>query len=157
MERLRPLEQKSAYRLSKLLQLAAAEPRGARQGRRAARPVGAAQPGRPLTKAGGARAAGSGDEDDDEDDEGGGGGVYRPPKIAAVPYEEEPGMSKKQGKERRLQRAPVPPRPRAARGTLRGAARHHADDFGSTVDADSAAVARFRKEEDARRQYEEAT
>ena len=163
LERLRPLEQKSAYRLSKLLQLAAAEADEGHGGKGGGlrdlseRP----NPDALLTKAGGARAAaGSGDEDDDEDDEegGGGGGVYRPPKIAAVPYEEEPGMSKKQRqKERQLQRASASRLVRELREELsEGPRAIHADDFGSTVDADSAAVARFRKEEDARRQYEEA-
>ena len=156
LERIRPLEAKSAYRLQKLLQLAAAaEGDGGLSGAQkdlAERP----NPEALLTKGGGARAAGGGDDDDDQEAEEG-DGLYRPPKMAAVPYDEEGGSSKKERqRERALARAASSRMVRELRAELSDAPMQiHADDFGTSVDTDSAAVARFRKEENERRRYEE--
>ena len=161
LERIRPLEQKQSYCLGKLLQVAAAAGDGAgaegakaKLGDLAERP----NPDALLTKGGGARAAADDDdEDDDDDDAEEGGGVYRPPKMAAVPYDDEPGGSKRERqRERALARASSSRLVRELREELSDAPRRiHADDFGGSVDADSAAVARLRKDEAERRKYEE--
>ena len=160
LERLRPLEAKQSYRLSKMLQLAAASGEGgegaaSRLGDLAERP----NPHALLAKkGGGARAQADGSDDDEEEDEAeGGDGLYRPPKLAAVPYDDEPGGAKRERqKQRALARASSSRLVRELREELSDAPRAiHADDFGGAVDADSAAVARLREEESARRAYEE--
>jgi U3 small nucleolar RNA-associated protein 3 len=160
LERIRPLEAKSSYRLQKLLQLASAsEAEGglsATQKDLAERP----NPDALLNKSGGARAVAGAADDDDEGDEDGvvdGDGLYRPPKMAAVPYDEESGSSKRERqRERALARAASSRMVRELRSELSDApVTIHADDFGTSVDTDSAAVARFRKEENERRKYEE--
>jgi hypothetical protein len=163
IERLRPLEAKQSYRLSKLLELAASADAEGGGGLSTAHADLAEKPNPNalLAKGGAARAAGGGggggSDDENDDDEEGGGGLYRPPKLAAVPYDDESGSSKRaRQRERQLARASSSRLVRELREELSEAPRAiHADDFGGAVDADSVAVARFRKEEEARRAYEE--
>ncbi|EOD14890.1 hypothetical protein EMIHUDRAFT_197520 [Emiliania huxleyi CCMP1516] len=90
-----------------------------------------------------------GDLDDDAAGAGGGGGVYKPPRLAAVPYEEERGAGRR---ERQRERAV-----RELREEFSSAPRQiHADDFGCGHAADSAAVSKLRHEEAEVRAYEEA-
>ena len=159
LERIRPLEAKVSYRLTKLLQLAANSEGDGKlstsQQDLAERP----NPDALLNKGGGARSAAADDGEIDEDPDAGeeGDGLYRPPKMAAVPYEDEGGGSKKERqRERALARAASSRMVRELRSELSDAPKMiHADDFGASVDTDSVAVARFRKEEDERRKYEE--
>jgi len=83
--------------------------------------------------------------------------MYKPPRLAAVHYDDEPGGAKKRRQqERMVERASNSRLVRELREELSEAPRSlHADDFGRSIDADSAAVARYKKEEDARRAYEE--
>ena len=107
LEKMRPLDAKLKYQLDRLLQLAAAAPIEAEGG------VGNGQKDplsfRPNPDALVGKTGGGGDLEEDEEEEGeegeGGesrGGVYRPPRMAAVPYEEGEGAEggrKKKGKE----------------------------------------------------------
>ena len=167
LERIRPLETKLRYRLQKLLQLAAAadtatEGSGLTDAQRdlSERPnpeallmkSGAAGSGKAAASAAD-EESGSGAENDDGDE----GGLYRPPKMAAVPYDDEPSGSKRtRQRERAVARASSSRLVRELREELSEAPRIiHADDFGRAVDADSVAVARYKKEEEERRAYEE--
>ena len=109
LDKMRPLDAKLKYQVDRLLQLAAAPASQGGAGQAndplSFRPnpdalVGKSSRGRDLEA----------DEDEDEDDEeeeeedggkgGGGQGVYRPPRLAAVPYEDGDSASgRKRGKE----------------------------------------------------------
>jgi U3 small nucleolar RNA-associated protein 3 len=160
LERMRPLETKLHYRLTKLLQLAAAadapgDARGLTDAQQdlSERP----NPEALLAKGGGARAAAAKGDEDDEDAEPD-DGLYRPPKLAAVHYDDEPGGAKRRRQqERAVERASASRMVRELRAELSEAPQPvHADDFGRAIDADSSAVARFRKDEEERRAYEES-
>ena len=157
IERLRPLEQKLKYRLQKLLQLAQqGDELPDEMNELQQRPNPAA-----LLAADGGFAAADGEDGGGSDgasgDEGGGSKLYRPPKLAAVPYEEGRGEGRrKRDQERAVQRASSTRLVRELREELSEApTRIHADDFGGAVGADSEAVARLRHEEEERRRYEE--
>ena len=95
IERLRPLDQKLKYRLQKLLQLASgadASSLSENQRELQLRP----NPDAMLLRDGDAA-----DLDADGEEGGGGGGAYRPPKLAAVPYEEEKGTAKRERQRQR--------------------------------------------------------
>ena len=157
IERLRPLEQKLKYRLQKLLQLAQqGDELPDEMNELQQRPNPAA-----LLAADGGFAAADGEDGGGSSgasgDEGGGSKLYRPPKLAAVPYEEGRGEGRrKRDQERAVQRASSTRLVRELREELSEApTRIHADDFGGAVGADSEAVARLRHEEEERRRYEE--
>jgi len=107
LEKMRPLDAKLKYQLDRLLQLAAAAPVEAEGG--AANGHKDALSFRPNPDALVGKTGGGGylreDEEEQGEEAGGGdsrGGVYRPPRMAAVPYEEGEGAEggrKKKGKE----------------------------------------------------------
>lgn len=103
---MRPLDAKLKYQLDRLLQLAAAVPAEAKSG--AANSHKDPLSFRPNPDALVGKAGGGGDLEEDEEGEGeeadvtGGRGVYRPPRMAAVPYgegESAEGGRRKKGKE----------------------------------------------------------
>ena len=111
IERLRPLDQKLKYRLQKLLQLASgAEASSLSESQRELqlRP----NPDAMLLRNGDAADL---EADGEEGGAAAAGGAYRPPKLAAVPYEEEKGSAKRERqRQRQVHRPPAPPR--AGRG-----------------------------------------
>lgn len=101
-----------------------------------------------LLRKDGAQLGGSDDEDAQ--------GVYKPPKMGAVHFEEEGNSRKERNRQRAIERAASTRMVRELRAELSDAPKMiHADDFGGARDADSDAVAKFRKEEEERRRYEE--
>ena len=160
IQRLKPIEAKHQYRVRKLLELAASEENGG--GGLSAAQADLQHRPRPdlLLPSRGDDA----DADGDDDGIGAGGGAaaavgaYRPPRLAAVPYEEERGAAKRERRRLRdVQRASDSRLVRELRAEVSEAPeRYHADDFGGRLDSNSQAVQRVRREEDELREYEEA-
>ena len=150
IDRLAPLDKKMRYRVQKLLQMAneGVATDGDMQGEELRLKP---NPDALLNEHAAAEA-------DEEALEGGRSGVYRPPRLAAVPYEEERGAGRRERqKERALQRASTSRLVRELREEFSSAPREiHADDFGCGASADSQAVAKLRHEEAEVRAYEEA-
>lgn len=143
IDRLAPLDKKMRYRVQKLL-------------RTAADGVSAAETGDEMRlKPNPAALLTDGDA---EEGETGDAGVYRPPRMAAVPYDEERGAGRKARQaERAMARASASRMVRELRDEFSEAPRQiHADDFGCGASADSQAVARLRHDEAELRAYEEA-
>ena len=160
IQRLKPIEAKHQYRVRKLLELAASEENGG-GGLSAAQADLQHRPRPDLLLP---SRDGDGDADGDDDGIGAGGGAaaavgaYRPPRLAAVPYEEERGAAKRERRRLRdVQRASDSRLVRELRAEVSEAPeRYHADDFGGRLDSNSQAVQRVRREEDELREYEEA-